>query len=223
MRAAIAVAQRAFPALRDSGHGRIVFVVPTIASAGAAGFAAYCAVAEGLRGLTKSLAKQWGKHGITSNTLLVAPQLVVAGEVGQRLGDGVSLAVPALGTADPATDLAPVVALLASEDGHYATGSTLILDGGVWTVLCWACGRGRSPSSPAPARASGAASLSPSGRPAPRWPSSGAPPPSSSAPWGSWPTAAPTGWPSRATSPAGPTSRRPWPGWAPSSAASTCS
>ncbi len=134
MRAALTVAQTAFPALRDSGRGRLVFVVPTIASAGAAGFAAYCAVAEGLRGLAKSLAKQWGKYGITANSLLVAPQLVVPGDVGQRLGDGVSLAVPALGTADPAADLAPVVALLASADGHYATGSTLILDGGVWTV-----------------------------------------------------------------------------------------
>ncbi len=135
MRAAIAAAQAAFPALRDSGRGRIVFVVPTIGSAGAVGFAAACAVAEGLRGMAKSLAKQWGKYGITVNSLMVAPQLVVAGDLGQRLAEGVSLAVPALGTADPAADLAPVVALLASEDAHYATASTLLLDGGVWTVL----------------------------------------------------------------------------------------
>jgi NAD(P)-dependent dehydrogenase (short-subunit alcohol dehydrogenase family) len=134
MRTAVAVAQAAFPALRASGRGRLIYVVPTIASAGAAGFAAYCAVAEGLRGMAKSLAKQWGKYGITVNSLLVAPQLVVTGDVGQRLADGVSIAVPALGAADPAADLAPVVALLASEDGHYATGSTLVLDGGVWTV-----------------------------------------------------------------------------------------
>jgi NAD(P)-dependent dehydrogenase (short-subunit alcohol dehydrogenase family) len=135
MRAAIAAAQAAFPALRDSGRGRIVFVVPTIGSAGAVGFAAACAVAEGLRGMAKSLAKQWGKYGITVNSLMVAPQLVVAGELGEKLAEGVSIAVPALGTADPAADLAPVVALLASEDAHYATASTLLLDGGVWTVL----------------------------------------------------------------------------------------
>jgi NAD(P)-dependent dehydrogenase (short-subunit alcohol dehydrogenase family) len=136
LRAAIDVAQRAFPALRASGHGRIVYVVPTIGSAGAAGFSAYCAAAEGLRALAKSLAKQWGKYAITANSLLVAPQLVVAGETGERLAAGVSIAVPALGgPADPATDLAPVVALLASDDAHYATGSTLSLDGGLWTVL----------------------------------------------------------------------------------------
>jgi 3-oxoacyl-[acyl-carrier protein] reductase len=135
MRAAIAAAQAAFPALRASGRGRIVFVVPTIGSAGAVGFAAACAVAEGLRGMAKSLAKQWGKYGITANSLMVAPQLVVAGQLGEKLAEGVSIAVPALGTADPAGDLAPVVALLASEDAHHATASTLILDGGVWTVL----------------------------------------------------------------------------------------
>ena len=96
---------------------------------------ALCASGRILLGLAKSLAKQWGKYGITANTVLVAPQLVVAGDAGQRLADGVSLSVPALGRlADPADDLAPVVALLASDDAHYATGSTLMLDGGVWLV-----------------------------------------------------------------------------------------
>jgi 3-oxoacyl-[acyl-carrier protein] reductase len=136
LRAAIDVARAAFPALRASGRGRVVFVVPTIGSAGAARFAAYCAVAEGLRGFGKSLAKQWGRYGITANTVMVAPQLVVAGETGVRLAEGVSLAVPALGRVpDPAADVAPVVALLASDDGAGTTGSTLSVDGGTWMVL----------------------------------------------------------------------------------------
>jgi 3-oxoacyl-[acyl-carrier protein] reductase len=136
LRGAIDVVRAAFPALRASGRGRVVFVVPTIGSAGAARYAAFCAVAEGLRGFGKSLAKQWGKYGITANTVMVAPQLVVAGETGVRLAEGVSLAVPALGRVpDPADDVAPVVALLASEDAAFATGSTLSVDGGTWMVL----------------------------------------------------------------------------------------
>ncbi|MCB0994021.1 MAG: SDR family oxidoreductase [Acidimicrobiales bacterium] len=134
--AALHITQAAHDALAASGRGRLVHVVPTIGMSGAAGFAASAAASEGIRALVKGVAKQWGADGITVNSCAVDPQQMVPGDSGRRLSEGVALAVPALGgSGDPATDLAPVISLLAGDDAHFVTGSTLVLDGGVWTVL----------------------------------------------------------------------------------------
>jgi NAD(P)-dependent dehydrogenase (short-subunit alcohol dehydrogenase family) len=136
MAAAFHLTQAAHPVLAASEHGRLVFVVPTIGMAGAFGLAASAASAESLRALTKSVAKQWGKYGITVNTIAVGPQHVIAGDIGREVAEGVSLAVPAMGSAgDAATDLAPLVSLLSRDDAHFLTGTTLIADGGVWLTL----------------------------------------------------------------------------------------
>ena len=136
MTAAFHVTQAAHGALVGRGHGRLVFVVPTIGMAGAFGLAASAAAAESLRALTKSVAKQWGKYGITVNAIAVGPQHVIAGDIGREVAEGVSLAVPAMGSAgDAATDLAPLVSLLSRDDAHFLTGTTLVADGGVWLTL----------------------------------------------------------------------------------------
>jgi NAD(P)-dependent dehydrogenase (short-subunit alcohol dehydrogenase family) len=136
MTAAFHLTQAAHRVLRASAHGRLVFVVPTIGMAGAFGLAGSAAAAESLRALTKSVAKQWGKYGITVNAIAVGPQHVIAGAMGREVAEGVSLAVPAMGgPGDAATDLAPLVSLLSSNDAHFLTGTTLVADGGVWLTL----------------------------------------------------------------------------------------
>ena len=98
--------------------------------------AASAAAAESLRALAKSVAKQWGKYGITVNTIAVGPQHVIAGDAGREVAEGVSLAVPAMGSpGDAAADLAPLISLLSRDDAHFLTGSTLVADGGVWLTL----------------------------------------------------------------------------------------
>ena len=136
MTAAFHVTQAAHRVLSAGEHGRLVFVVPTIGMAGAFGLAASAAAAESLRALTKSVAKQWGKYGVTVNTIAVGPQHVIAGDIGREVAEGVSLAVPAMGSAgDAATDLAPLISLLSQDDAHFLTGTTLVADGGVWLTL----------------------------------------------------------------------------------------
>ena len=136
MTAAFHVTQAAHGALAGRGHGRLVFVVPTIGMAGAFGLAASAASAESLRALTKSVAKQWGKYAITVNVIAVGPQHVIAGDIGREVAEGVSLAVPAMGSAgDVATDVAPLVSLLSMDEAHFLTGTTLVADGGVWLTL----------------------------------------------------------------------------------------
>jgi NAD(P)-dependent dehydrogenase (short-subunit alcohol dehydrogenase family) len=136
MTAAFHVTQAAHRVLATSAQGRLVFVLPTIGMAGAFGLAASSAAAESLRALTKSVAKQWGKYGITVNVIAVGPQHVIAGDLGREVAEGVSLAVPAMGSpGDAASDLAPLVSLLSRDDAHFLTGTTLMADGGVWLTL----------------------------------------------------------------------------------------
>jgi NAD(P)-dependent dehydrogenase (short-subunit alcohol dehydrogenase family) len=65
------VARQFLPALLANGYGRFIFV-SSIAASGMSGNAAYCASKAGLRGLSGSLAKEYGRKGITSNTLLLS-------------------------------------------------------------------------------------------------------------------------------------------------------
>lgn len=132
MEAALHLAQEAHGPLAARG-GRLVFVVPTIAMSGAAGFAGSAAAAEGIRVLAKGLAKQWGHYGITVNTIAVGPQSVLEGDLGAELSASVALAAPALGRpGDPELDIAPVIAALSGPETAFVTGSTLYADGGVW-------------------------------------------------------------------------------------------
>jgi NAD(P)-dependent dehydrogenase (short-subunit alcohol dehydrogenase family) len=94
--------------------------------------AAYCAAKGGLGMLVKSLALELGPHGITANA--VAPGEIATKMTGQededprRGGEQRDLPVPRPGHA---REIAAAVAFLASEDGAYTTGHSLLVDGGM--------------------------------------------------------------------------------------------
>jgi 3-oxoacyl-[acyl-carrier protein] reductase len=116
--AAVVAAQSAHARLRRPG-GRLVFVVPSLGHTGAAGLVPLATVAEGVRALAKSAARQWGAEGITVSCV-----------ARREAGPVVALAsLPSPTTAD----VAATVALLASEQAAAITGATLVVDGG--TVL----------------------------------------------------------------------------------------
>jgi 3-oxoacyl-[acyl-carrier protein] reductase len=125
LRAALACAQAAFELMRDRG-GRLVFVTPTVALTGAAGLVPYVTALEGIRALAKSAARQWGRYGFTANCVAPPVGLVAAGAEDPGVG------APALGRRpDARLDVAPVVAMLVADPGHFVTGSTVTVDGGV--------------------------------------------------------------------------------------------
>jgi len=127
MRTAISCCQAAFGHMRDRG-GRIVFVVPSSGLSGAVGFSSAAAAFEGERLLAKALARQWGRHGIVVNCLVVSPDLVLHGASGVHE----SLSNPALGSAgDPERDLGPIAVEMLGDATHFLTGNTLVADGGV--------------------------------------------------------------------------------------------
>ena len=93
----------------------------------------YAAAKEAIRAITRVAAHEWAADGIRAN--LVSPVALTPGiqqwskafpDEYQKVVDGVPLG--RLG--DPAADIAPVVAFLASDDARYLTGQTLMTDGG---------------------------------------------------------------------------------------------
>jgi NAD(P)-dependent dehydrogenase (short-subunit alcohol dehydrogenase family) len=131
MAEAFAVARASRPHLSD--RARLVWVVPTAAMGGAAGFVGSAAASEGIRALAKSTARQWGSDGLTTAVLAVAPELAYPPEAAAGISASTSLAGPALGRpGDAYGDVSPLLDLLADPAARFVTGATLVVDGGVW-------------------------------------------------------------------------------------------
>jgi 3-oxoacyl-[acyl-carrier protein] reductase len=121
------VAQAALPLLHAGGS--IVNIGSRVATVGIPLRAHYTAAKAGMIGLTRSLCKELGPHGIRVN--LVAPGVVATGtelpdEVRARYES--MTALRRLGT--PA-DIAAVVCFLASDLAAYITGEAINVDGGI--------------------------------------------------------------------------------------------
>ncbi|HAJ47742.1 MAG TPA: NAD(P)-dependent oxidoreductase, partial [Alphaproteobacteria bacterium] len=70
LRAPFLICQAAIPWLKRSKAGRIINVASVMAEGTGFGLAAYCASKAGVAGLTRTLALELGKFGITANYLL---------------------------------------------------------------------------------------------------------------------------------------------------------
>lgn len=117
--------------MRKKGYGRIVNIASNVLVAGTPNLAHYVASKGGVFGFTRALATELGKYGITVNA--VAPGLTetegVMASPHAEAFDFVQMlqAIPRHGIA---SDIAPAVAFLASEEAAWVTGSMLVVDGG---------------------------------------------------------------------------------------------
>jgi 3-oxoacyl-[acyl-carrier protein] reductase len=124
---AFLVSKAALPALRASGHGRIISVAsvtgPVMAMVNDAGYAASKA---GMVGLMRSLAIDEAAAGITANT--VAPGWIATGsQTAHEARQGHT--VPVGRSAIP-EEVAACIGFLASTEAAYVTGQVLVVDGG---------------------------------------------------------------------------------------------
>jgi NAD(P)-dependent dehydrogenase (short-subunit alcohol dehydrogenase family) len=124
------VARAAFEPLRESGDGRVVIISSSSAETGLPGQVAYTAAKAGLVGMTRTLAAEWGRHGIRCN--VVMPGLIGTPKVmalPEAVRAGMSAALP-LGRIGEPAELAATVAFLLSPAAAYITGTVIRVDGG---------------------------------------------------------------------------------------------
>jgi 3-oxoacyl-[acyl-carrier protein] reductase len=129
--AAYRVVKRAARAMLKARRGRIVLVSSVVGLLGSAGQANYAASKAGLVGFARSVARELGSRSITVNVVAPGP---VATDMTASLGDDrmaeLTAMVPLQRVAEP-SEIAGVVAFLASEDAGYITGAVIPVDGGL--------------------------------------------------------------------------------------------
>lgn len=125
--------QAAFPHMKAAGGGRIVNVVSLNALVGAPGLADYNATKAGIGALSRTAAREWGRHGILVNCIAPGATSKRGLEFLERNPEAarrIAEERPLGRLADPELDVGPVAVFLASEDGHFVTGQTYFVDGG---------------------------------------------------------------------------------------------
>jgi len=128
-------AQRVARRMVDQDHGgRIVNVTSVHEFTPISNGGAYTVAKHGLGGLTKQLALELGRHGITVNS--VAPGMVATPMTGLEDEDPSRHPRPAFPIPRPgdAREIASCIAWLCSPDARWTTGASFVVDGGFMLV-----------------------------------------------------------------------------------------
>jgi 3-oxoacyl-[acyl-carrier protein] reductase len=125
--AAFRMTRRAIRPMIKARFGRVINIASVVGPRANAGQANYAAAKAGLIGLTKTVAAEVARRGVTVNA--VAPGFI-ATSMTEDLPDAALDAVPAKRAGTP-EEVAAAVRFLASDDAGYVTGSTLYVDGGM--------------------------------------------------------------------------------------------
>ena len=124
--------KEAFPYLKES-KGSVINLASGAGMYGKPGQSSYGAAKEGIRGLSRVAATEWGPDGVRVN--IIAPLAMTESlsewkkaypELFQKTIQGIPLGR----FADPMQDIGRVAVFLASDDASYITGETITLQGG---------------------------------------------------------------------------------------------
>ena len=126
------VARAVAPRMQEAGWGRIVNIAARSGLMGVARAAHYAAAKAGIIGLTKSLAKELGPHGILVNAIAPTQILTIRDGVpsipDERAAE-MAKSIPIRRIATP-DDLAALVLWLGSGANTYVSGEVVSLTGG---------------------------------------------------------------------------------------------
>ncbi|MDH3706092.1 MAG: SDR family oxidoreductase [Acidimicrobiia bacterium] len=128
LRYVLVAAQHVARQLVGRGQGGAMVHISSIASRGQPLLAGYGAAKAGLESLTRTMAAEWGRHGIRVNA--VAPSTVNTPRSGRTdVTDPAAAPIPA-GRRGLPDDIAMAVLFLLSDHASYISGQTLVVDGG---------------------------------------------------------------------------------------------
>ncbi len=133
----IRVARGVLPDMVSRRFGRLINIASDAGRVGSSLESVYSAAKGGLIAFTKTIAREFARHGITANSVCPGPTdtpllaaIVAASEDAGKVINSMTRGVPMrrLGAPD---DVAPAVAFLASDSAGYVTGQTLSVSGGL--------------------------------------------------------------------------------------------
>jgi 3-oxoacyl-[acyl-carrier protein] reductase len=122
--------RRCLPGMMERGWGRIINISSIAGTMGGAGQCSYATTKAGLIGLTKTVALEASRKGVTCNALVLGVMDAgafheVAPEFQERI-----IKTTAMRRAGTPEELSHVVVFLASEESSYITGEAIEISGG---------------------------------------------------------------------------------------------
>ncbi len=124
-------ARRASKSMLKLKRGRIIIIGSVVGLSGSAGQVNYATTKAGLIGMARSLARELGVRGITTN--VIAPGFVntdMTAVLDEELKKGILSTIP-LNRYAEAGEVAGVATFLASDAAAYITGAVIPVDGGL--------------------------------------------------------------------------------------------
>lgn len=122
------------PAMIDAGRGSIINISSTAGLVGAANMVGYTATKWAVRGMTKAVALELGRHGVRVNSIhpgAIDTELLYENPIMRREDlTPVLRTIPLRRMAQP-EEVAHLAVFLASDEASYCTGSEFVVDGGV--------------------------------------------------------------------------------------------
>lgn len=124
-------AKAASPQMRAQGWGRILSISSNTVDLGRPNFLHYVTSKAAIVGMTRSMARELGPHGITVNAIM--PTLTRTNVPTQVVSEATFREVAALQSiprSGEPIDVARTIRFLASDDAAFITGQTIAVDGG---------------------------------------------------------------------------------------------
>ena len=125
------------PQMAARGAGRVVNISSDAARVGSSGESVYAACKGGIVSLTKTLARELARKGVTLNVVCPGPTdtpilrgFLGEGESGKKVYDALVRAIPLKRVGQP-DDIPGIVVFLASDEAAYITGQVISVSGGL--------------------------------------------------------------------------------------------
>jgi acetoacetyl-CoA reductase len=124
------MSHQVFPGMRARGFGRIINISSINGQKGQMGQTNYCAAKAGMIGLTRALAQEGARKGVTVNA--VAPGYIATDMVSaldEKVLQSITAQIP-VGRLGEADEIGDCVAFLAGDNAGFITGAVLTANGG---------------------------------------------------------------------------------------------